>query len=990
MLRSLVAAVAALFLGITLPDMLVASGPGGHGGGGGGGRPPRGGGGGFGIGIGISITPRAVIPQEDEAEKRWKELEKKAPEPSPMEAEEAPKKKKIADTSPLRKLVPPRAPYIAELAIDIDKSLRDLAWRDPAGAVKLHKSALAQAQLKRDAQAEREARQYLGHIYFLTGQFRLAAENYQQVLEILRRLQDAGQEAVALRNLAAVFIAWGNYEEAERISQEALERFTNAGLVAEAQMTLNNTAVLEKNRAQYVKAEEKFNRALESDKEAGSRRLLTLNNLGNLLRMRGQYREAVEKYQQASELAKKIGDSRAEAEALTRMAVVFSEWGRNDKALETAQKALEVLTRIGAPTDLANKIIADLYMDSGSLDQAEPHVKQADYDSSLGRFYLLKSKPDVAKKHYEQLMNAAKKQDNLDELFTALTGLGKACEVMKNYREAEKHYTSAMNITEEIRSNLLLSERKNFLAGKINGFARAEPAKGLVRVALKQGKGAQSIYPSESIKARDFADNLAQGAEGSYFDVPQETLKQEMNVNDKLASIKIGRSVIPKDLDQTRFTDLTSQIKKAESDRNTFIETLRQKHRNYAEVKYPKPIKLEEASVGPQDYYLVLDILGEEVGVRLLKGKQVIKAILVDWKLDDLEDEIRKFRQPFEQARLREFNVKAASVLYKRLLADTMKLVPEGNSITIIPDGLLALLPFEALVTGGAVDWKEGRQSYYPDGLTYLGDRHPVVYNQSLTALTLARTLGKKKISGERILVMADPVFELRDARLQSSKPETTSAEKGKDRFSRLMVAMEEETGGSVKLKRLEGTQNLAKNLETLYGESCDVYTGLGSTKTAFMGKVVPSLSQYQSLVFATHGYAGNNIPGIMEPVLFLTMVPPGTDGLLTMSEVAGLKMNAEIACLTACQTGVGVKLAGEGIMSMGRAFQCAGAKSVLMSLWSVSENASVMLMDEFFKSLKEGKSKLDAWTAARRQLRKAGFEHPFFWSAFVFVGEAA
>jgi CHAT domain-containing protein len=148
-------------------------------------------------------------------------------------------------------------------------------------------------------------------------------------------------------------------------------------------------------------------------------------------------------------------------------------------------------------------------------------------------------------------------------------------------------------------------------------------------------------------------------------------------------------------------------------------------------------------------------------------------------------------------------------------------------------------------------------------------------------------------------------------------------------------------------------------------------------------------LDRYNFIVFATHGFAGNNIPGIMEPVLALTMVPPGTDGFLTMSEVAGLKMNADVAALTACQTGVGVKLAGEGIMSMGRAFQCAGAKTVAMSLWSVSEKSSVMLIQEFFKKLKSGKGKLEGWSDARLALRKAGFEHPFFWGAFVLVGEA-
>ena len=67
-----------------------------------------------------------------------------------------------------------------------------------------------------------------------------------------------------------------------------------------------------------------------------------------------------------------------------------------------------------------------------------------------------------------------------------------------------------------------------------------------------------------------------------------------------------------------------------------------------------------------------------------------------------------------------------------------------------------------------------------------------------------------------------------------------------------------------------------------------------------------------------------------MEPVLVLTLVPPGTDGFLRMTEVMGLNMNADIVALTACQTGLGKRTAGEGTMGMGRAFQYAGAKSVL------------------------------------------------------------
>ena len=98
---------------------------------------------------------------------------------------------------------------------------------------------------------------------------------------------------------------------------------------------------------------------------------------------------------------------------------------------------------------------------------------------------------------------------------------------------------------------------------------------------------------------------------------------------------------------------------------------------------------------------------------------------------------------------------------------------------------------------------------------------------------------------------------------------------------------------------------------------------------------------------------------------------PKGQDGFLRLSEVMGLKLNCDIAALTACQTGLGRHISGEGTMGMGRAFQYAGAKSVLMSLWSVSETASVNLVESFFKHLKEGKNKLESLKLARDEIRK-------------------
>jgi CHAT domain-containing protein len=180
----------------------------------------------------------------------------------------------------------------------------------------------------------------------------------------------------------------------------------------------------------------------------------------------------------------------------------------------------------------------------------------------------------------------------------------------------------------------------------------------------------------------------------------------------------------------------------------------------------------------------------------------------------------------------------------------------------------------------------------------------------------------------------------------------------------------------------------LAKTLRQMYPGETEVYAGMAADKALFLEKIAPKLERYGKVVFATHGYFGRGLQGTSDPVLVLTLVPQGKDGLLLMPEVMGLRMNADIVALTACQSGLGRELPGEGMLGMGWAFEYAGARTILMSLWSVAEPSSVLLAERFFAHLKEGKSKLFALKAARQDVRKAGYQHPFFWASFVLVGE--
>jgi CHAT domain-containing protein len=190
---------------------------------------------------------------------------------------------------------------------------------------------------------------------------------------------------------------------------------------------------------------------------------------------------------------------------------------------------------------------------------------------------------------------------------------------------------------------------------------------------------------------------------------------------------------------------------------------------------------------------------------------------------------------------------------------------------------------------------------------------------------------------------------------------------------------------------RLAITGQLATRLVRLYGKKgVEVLQGVVASEPELRQK---PLHQYRDFIFATHGILDGEIPYIQEPALVLSQVDVNPqerthDGFLTMSEVLGLEMHAELVALTAYNTGIGKNLTGEGVMGLGRAFQYAGAQSVLMSLWSVEDESTNLLTEKFFTYRKAGKGKLEALRQARADLCKAGYEHPFFWAPFILVGE--
>jgi CHAT domain-containing protein len=158
-------------------------------------------------------------------------------------------------------------------------------------------------------------------------------------------------------------------------------------------------------------------------------------------------------------------------------------------------------------------------------------------------------------------------------------------------------------------------------------------------------------------------------------------------------------------------------------------------------------------------------------------------------------------------------------------------------------------------------------------------------------------------------------------------------------------------------------------------------------------------LSRYRRIHFATHAVLADEVKWATQPAIILSPeVKDGQLGMLTVSDILGMKLDADIVTLSACNTGLGKMHAGEGIVGLTRAFIYAGAASVVVSLWNVEDQSTGMLMEEFYRLMAKGESKAKALRNAKLKIMRTtvkleatdsrqSLSSPFFWAPFVLVG---
>jgi CHAT domain-containing protein len=334
------------------------------------------------------------------------------------------------------------------------------------------------------------------------------------------------------------------------------------------------------------------------------------------------------------------------------------------------------------------------------------------------------------------------------------------------------------------------------------------------------------------------------------------------------------------------------------------------------------------------------------------------------------------------QARIKEANASywpQAAALSQMLLGPAASQLG-SKRLLIVADGALQYLPFGALPVP---DPKASTSSRLEFDSTPLMVEHEIVHLPSASALAvLRRELAGRQPAPRAVAVLADPVFSAKDARVNL----VAKTRMGEEASLDLTRAINDVRG---ELRRLLLTRDEAEAILSVTPRT----DGFGALDFRANRETAASdeLSRYRIVHFATHGLLNSEHPELSGVVLSLVDEQGRPqDGFLRLHEIFNLRLPAELVVLSACQTGLGKEVKGEGLVGLTRGFMYAGAARVVASLWQVNDAATAELMKRFYRRmLQDGMRPSAALRAAQIEMwERPQWQSPFYWGGFVLQGE--
>lgn len=820
---------------------------------------------------------------------------------------------------------------------------------DNDSALKYHRQVI-QIDRKRFPEVHPElAKDYnnIAIVYYYRGDYKRALDYMKNAVNVLRRFYGEDHKLVAAgyNNVGVVYSEMGKLKEAAQYLEKALA--IKKKILGEDHpdiaIAYQNLGALYFDMKDYDQAISDYKKAVVLHRERfpnGHPKLADdYANLGQAYAKKKEYRKALNYYRKDLNTNLKFlaADHPYIGDTYNKIAEAYSKIRNYRMALNYLQKALP--------------IFVEGYSEEQGLQN--PDLGQVVYPQKLLKTLELKAKT---------LHDYAEQQHDTKRMDQSLHA-----------------YLNAAQLIEKLQYSLS-REGSKFLLRKQTHKLFRKGFKVAYTLARKTGNAdyvEYAFYFAEKSKDQILLEQLQETHAEHFAGIPDSLIQRGEKLETQLTKF------------QQKLYTLAGSPQPSDSLKRLALEdSLFDTHRSLAahiamlEKSYPKYYSLKYRHTTIPSWQVRRQILKPgQAMVEYFMGPDSLYAFVITPKQFHLQkvvsdslltDDIHRYRRAvMKQGNPIDF-AKSSYRLYQKLFEPIENLIP-GHRLLIVADGPLNLLPFESLVTENPASGPVLRFRK----LAYLIDDYTFSYAPSATYLSMRQKMAAADTRArhrKEFLGFAPAFTDLTASKLRSLYPG----------LNRPLNALPLSKTEVEKLRNLfdkpHGFWSFLKSSKDV----ADVFEDDRATEEQF--KSLP-LKDYQYIHLATHAFVSEEKPG-QSAIVFAAPKGKREDGVLHASEIYNLQLDARLVTLSACNTGIGKMAKGEGMMSLSRAFQYAGARNLLVSLWNVDDRSTAKLMVDFYKRNEQDVSMPRALREAKLSLIEEGrYAAPRYWAPFVFIG---
>ena len=903
-------------------------------------------------------------------------------------------------------------------------------------ALKFYNQSLPLTRQVGDKTGEAATLSNIGAVYSALGEKQQALKFYNQSLPLRRQVGDKGGEAATLSNIGAVYSALGDNQQALKFYNQSLPLSRQVGDKGGEATTLSNIGLVYSDLGEKQQALKFYNQSLPLTRQVGDKggEATTLNNIGAVYSAFGDNQQALNYYNQSLPLKRQVGDKGGEATTLSNIGLVYSDLGDNQQALNYYNQSLPLSRQVGDKDGEARTLtnIGAVYSYLGDNQQALKYFNQ-----SLPLTQKVGDKAGEA----TTLYNIAYAESNTGNLQQALTQIQAAIKIIEVLRTKVD--------SQDLRTSYFASQQDvyKFYIDLLMQLHKKDPSKGYNALSLHASESSRArglielLTEAKANIRKDVNPKLLEEEKDLQLKIEaRQKLIQELPSKPQTET---AQENFKKELETllTQQKELETKIRTS-SPKYAALQYPQPLNLPQIQQQLDKDTLLLEYSLGDKHSYLWA-VTPNSIDTYELPPRKQIKEAATEFrglliKCQKLVDSCQDLSAD-KKAQALKNTALSATKLSKIILApvaDKLGL----HRLVIVADGALQTIPFAALTEPGKGTNSQGKNTWRleiaatqtksacadfmkpakagfvcvapdfqsegdlsarnslskmqpPDSYEYqpLIVNHEIVNLPSVTAIATQRQeLKGRKTAPLTLAVLADPVFEAKDERITGKSSSATN-----NLDLRGQIEQSDLKRGAKNLNRngwerikstrteAEGILNIIPSSNNLQAFDFDANYNWVTNK---------QLSQYRFLHFATHGFADPNNPELSGIVLSLLdkQGKPANKGYLRLGDIFNLDFAADLIVLSACETGLGKDVNGEGFVGLTRGLMYAGAERVGVSLWQVDDAGTAELMQQFYtQMLKQGKSPTVALRAAQLKLwQDSNWQNPYYWSAFTLQGE--